>query len=154
MTRRIARSFLLGACLSLGLVAQAARALRAMSIAMALRPYGGTAPALLNRLELPLLLIWGRQDRLVPLDVAHQCQRLRSDLPLVVLEAMAAGLPVVATRVGGVPEVVAAGEAGWLAEAGNPASLAGAMRAAACSDLAAAGDAAYRIAARDFGLEQ
>ncbi len=64
----------------------APRTLRAMSIAMALRPYGGTAPALLNRLELPLLLIWGRQDRLVPLEVAHQCLRLRSDLPLVVLE--------------------------------------------------------------------
>jgi pimeloyl-ACP methyl ester carboxylesterase len=57
-----------------------------MSIAMALRPYGGTAPALLNRLRRPLLLIWGRKDRLVPLDVAHQCQRLRADLPLEVLE--------------------------------------------------------------------
>jgi pimeloyl-ACP methyl ester carboxylesterase len=64
----------------------APRALRAMSIAMALRPHGGTAPALLNRLSLPLLLIWGRQDRLVPLDVARQCQRLRDDLPLVVLD--------------------------------------------------------------------
>ena len=64
----------------------AVRALRAMSIAMALRPYGGTAPALLKRLRLPLLLIWGRQDRLVPLEVAQQCLRLRADLPLVVLE--------------------------------------------------------------------
>ena len=64
----------------------APRALRSMSMAMALRPHGATAPALLNRLERPLLLIWGRQDRLVPLDVAHQCRRLRADLPLVVLE--------------------------------------------------------------------
>jgi pimeloyl-ACP methyl ester carboxylesterase len=64
----------------------APRALRAMSIAMALRPHGGTAPSLLNRLSLPLLLIWGRQDRLVPLDVARQCLRLRDDLPLVVLD--------------------------------------------------------------------
>jgi pimeloyl-ACP methyl ester carboxylesterase len=64
----------------------AVRALRAMSIAMALRPHGATAPALLRRLSLPLLLIWGRQDRLVPLDVARQCQRLRQDLPLVVLD--------------------------------------------------------------------
>ena len=65
----------------------AVRALRAMSVAMALRPHGATAPVLLGRLRRPLLLIWGRQDRLVPLDVARQCQRLRGELPLVVLEA-------------------------------------------------------------------
>jgi pimeloyl-ACP methyl ester carboxylesterase len=64
----------------------AVRALRAMSIAMALRPHGATAPSLLGRLRHPLLLIWGRQDRLVPLDVARQCLRLRHDLPLVVLD--------------------------------------------------------------------
>jgi pimeloyl-ACP methyl ester carboxylesterase len=64
----------------------AVRALRAMSIAMALRPHGATAPALLERLRLPLLLVWGRRDRLVPLEVAHQVRRLRSDLPLAVLE--------------------------------------------------------------------
>ena len=64
----------------------AVRALRAMSIAMALRPHGATAPALLARLRRPLLLIWGRCDRLVPLAVAHQVHRLRDDLPLAVLE--------------------------------------------------------------------
>ncbi len=64
----------------------APRALRAMSIAMALRPHGATAPALLRRLRRPLLLIWGRQDRLVPLAVAAQCRAVRPDLPLRVLE--------------------------------------------------------------------
>ncbi len=63
----------------------AVRALRAMSIAMALRPHGATAPALLARLRRPLLLVWGQRDRLVPLDVAEQVQRLRQDLPLAVL---------------------------------------------------------------------
>ena len=61
-------------------------ALRAMSRAMALRPHGATAPVLLRRLNLPLLLVWGEADRLVPLDVARQCQRLRPDLPLRVVE--------------------------------------------------------------------
>jgi pimeloyl-ACP methyl ester carboxylesterase len=64
----------------------AVRALRAMSIAMALRPHGAMAPALLVRLRQPLLLVWGRRDRLVPLEVAEQVRRLRHDLPLVVLE--------------------------------------------------------------------
>lgn len=64
----------------------AVRALRAMSIAMALRPHGATAPALLARLRRPLLLVWGQRDRLVPLEVAEQVRRLRQDLPLAVLE--------------------------------------------------------------------
>jgi len=61
-------------------------ALRAMSIAMALRPHGATAPALLVRLRQPLLLIWGQADRLVPLDVGHQCLRWRNSLDLQVIE--------------------------------------------------------------------
>ncbi len=38
---------------------------------------------------------------------------------LVALEAMSCGVPVVATRVGGVPEVVPEGEAGYLADVGD-----------------------------------
>ena len=63
----------------------AVRALRAMSIAMALRPHGATAPALLQRLGRPLLLIWGQRDRLVPVQVAQQVCRLRPELPLTLL---------------------------------------------------------------------
>lgn len=63
----------------------AVRALRSMSIAMALRPHGATAPALLHRLRQPLLLLWGEADRLVPLDVGRQCRRLRPDLELRVV---------------------------------------------------------------------
>ncbi|MEB3322511.1 MAG: alpha/beta fold hydrolase [Synechococcaceae cyanobacterium] len=64
----------------------AVRALRAMSIAMALRPHHATAPSLLSRRDRPLLLLWGRHDRLVPLEVALQCLRFGGNLPLVVLE--------------------------------------------------------------------
>jgi pimeloyl-ACP methyl ester carboxylesterase len=64
----------------------AVRALRAMSIAMALRPHGATAPALLQRLRRPMLLVWGQRDRLVPVRMAVQVLSLRPGLPLEVLE--------------------------------------------------------------------
>jgi glycosyltransferase involved in cell wall biosynthesis len=48
-------------------------------------------------------------------------------LPNVVLEAMASGLPVAATAVGGVPEMVLPAETGWLAPAGDAPALAAAL---------------------------
>lgn len=48
-------------------------------------------------------------------------------ISLTLLEAMARGLPVVATRVGGNPEVVADGETGLLVPAGDPDRLARAL---------------------------
>lgn len=50
-------------------------------------------------------------------------------MPLVVLEAMRAGLPVIATRVGGTPEVVADSVTGHLVAPDDPAALARAIGA-------------------------
>jgi glycosyltransferase involved in cell wall biosynthesis len=48
-------------------------------------------------------------------------------LPLVIPEAMAAGLPVVSTAVGGIPTVVREGETGLLTPAGDAAALGAAL---------------------------
>ena len=49
-------------------------------------------------------------------------------MPNVVMEALAAATPVVATQVGGVAEVVEAGKSGFLAPSGDPNALSRAMR--------------------------
>ena len=49
-------------------------------------------------------------------------------LPVVLMEAMAAGRVVVTTWVAGIPELVVDGETGWLVAAGDVEGLAGAMR--------------------------
>lgn len=59
-------------------------------------------------------------------------------LPNVIMEAMAAGRPVVATRVGGTPELVDEARSGLLVEPARPDELAAAM-----SRLAAAGESTW-----------
>ncbi|MBX5461132.1 MAG: glycosyltransferase [Steroidobacteraceae bacterium] len=48
-------------------------------------------------------------------------------LPLAILEAMAANLPIVATAVGGVPELIRTGETGWLVPPVQPPEMARAV---------------------------
>jgi len=77
------------------------------------------------------LIITGWTDRVATLlrgfDVFVLASRFEG-LPLSVLEAMEAGLPVVATSVGGVSEAVADGETGLLVPPEDPVSLAAGVR--------------------------
>jgi glycosyltransferase involved in cell wall biosynthesis len=57
----------------------------------------------------------------------------RDGIPNVVLEALSQEVPVVASAVSGLPEVILPGETGWLAPPGDPGALATAL-AAALSD--------------------
>ncbi|MHB2029612.1 MAG: glycosyltransferase [Acidimicrobiales bacterium] len=52
------------------------------------------------------------------------CSSLWEGSPLSVLDALAAGIPVVSTRVGVVPEVISHGRTGWLVEPRDVESLA------------------------------
>jgi glycosyltransferase involved in cell wall biosynthesis len=73
-----------------------------------------------NRRDVPRLL--------AALD-AFALTSVSEGLPLVLPEAMAAGLPIVATAVGGVPQVVADGETGFLVEYGDEEALRARLRA-------------------------
>jgi colanic acid/amylovoran biosynthesis glycosyltransferase len=49
------------------------------------------------------------------------------NLPTVIMEAMATGLPVVSTRIGGIPEMVVESETGFLVQPGDSVALANAI---------------------------
>lgn len=85
----------------------------------------------------------------------------REGRPLSIMEALAAGLPVVATAVGSVPGLVRDGETGLLVEPGDPAALADAMetmlldasfrqRAAAAARIAAVSEFSLRRMVHEY----
>lgn len=77
---------------------------------------------------------------LLPSQVAPDGRR--EGIPVSLMEAMAAGLPVVATRLTGIPELVVDGETGRLVEPGDAEGL-----ATAVSELLANPDRASRLGA-------
>lgn len=95
-------------------------------------------------------------SRLLPaIDVYVSASR-REGLPLSLLEAMALGLPVVATRVPGHVDVVAEGVTGLLAAQGDPAGLAEALGAllADAARRETMGEAGRRHVENRFRVEQ
>jgi glycosyltransferase involved in cell wall biosynthesis len=93
--------------------------------------------------------------RLAEID-AFALPSFAENLPVTILEAMGAAVPVVATRVGGVPELVDDGVTGILVEPGDPVALAGALDTLASDDdlRVAMGKAGALKAAREFTLSE
>jgi glycosyltransferase involved in cell wall biosynthesis len=111
-------------------LAQLERPLRALIVG-----YGPREEELRSRAdELGLgdaVVVTGRRDDAPDLIAAADVFALSSSseaLPLVLIEAMALGTPVVATAVGGVADVVADGRTGLLVPPGDAAALASAIR--------------------------
>jgi len=78
------------------------------------------------------LLGWASGDR-VKQEISNSralvLPSFAENLPVVIMEAMALGRPVISTYVAGIPELVEPGKTGWLAPAGDEAALALAIRA-------------------------
>src|SRR4029078_12838725 len=80
---------------------------------------------------------------------------LREGRGISILGAMARRMPVVASAVGGIPEVVADGISGYLVPPADPAALAAAIARLSTSPALRAriGEAGYRIVAERFSME-
>jgi glycosyltransferase involved in cell wall biosynthesis len=75
-------------------------------------------------------------------------------LPMTLLEAMAAGLPVVATAVGGIPEIVESAGCGWLAKPCDAESLAESMlRLMTAPDRLERGGRARKAAMEQYSVQ-
>ncbi len=110
------------------------------------------------RLGVPVRWLGFRDDlqRLLPAFDVFATASHSEALPMVALEAMAAGLPVVATRVGGLPEVVEEGVTGRLVPRRAPAALAAALEGILLDEglASAMGTAGRRRVLAHFTLER
>jgi L-malate glycosyltransferase len=91
-------------------------------------PERGAIESLVRQREMEehVLVLGQRHDvpRLLAASDIVLLSSISEGIPLTLIEAMAAGLPVVSTRVGGVAEVVVDGQTGALAPSGDDAMLA------------------------------
>ncbi|MDI6756997.1 MAG: glycosyltransferase family 4 protein [Endomicrobiia bacterium] len=76
------------------------------------------------------------------------------NIPISILEAFGASRPVIASRVGGIPEAVEDGVNGMLFSPGDAGDLADKMVKMAASDYASVGRAAARLAAERFSADK
>lgn len=78
------------------------------------------------------------------------------NLPTVIVEAMLAGMPIVSTRVAGIPEMIVDGETGFLVSPKDPPALASAIEKLLADPVLAArfGKRARQAAVEKFAIEK
>jgi glycosyltransferase involved in cell wall biosynthesis len=124
------------------------------------RPYWSTLTNLTSRLGLTERVTFAGLRRDVPqlLSAAtiSVMPSLNEALSNVLLESMAAGAPVVATRVGGTPEAIVDGVNGMLVPPGDASAMAAAISALLSDPVRARrlGDAARRRISEQFSMER
>jgi glycosyltransferase involved in cell wall biosynthesis len=95
-------------------------------------PLAGACRRLAAKLGIEAKVVWLGERDAKTLMHAFDMLALTSDSeghPLVILEAMARGLPVVATRVGGIADTVRSGVNGFVVPVGDTTAVAGSLRA-------------------------
>ena len=114
-----------------GLLGDAMIAARAKARGVSSADYMAAVKREAKQLGVEAAMVWAGRRRDIPellaaLDI-YVLASLEECFPISVLEAMAAGLPVVATNVGGLPECVVEGVTGHLVPSANPAALAASL---------------------------
>jgi glycosyltransferase involved in cell wall biosynthesis len=145
---------------AIALIREKAPASRCVIVGKILREsYLASLRQLARELSIEDRLVWaGVQQDVMPILHAIDLFVLPSrteGLPITILEAMAAGRPVVATTVGGIPELVRHGETGLLVPPKDPQRLAEAMLALLHGQTSARamGTAGRALVAASFTVE-
>ena len=93
-------------------------------------------------------------SKLLPAFDLYVCSSVKEGFPYSLLEAMNAGLPIVSTNVGGIPEMITDGQNGILVPPKNPSALADAIKKLIVSpELAAKLGQAAKERVKQFSLE-
>lgn len=108
-----------------------------------------------DSVEMPGWIVGEAKDDLVKRAWIFALPSHGEALPMAILESMAAGIPVVATRVGGVPTAVDHGRTGLLIDVGDVAALSRSLVALQTDAprRKAMGDAARRAATEKFSAD-
>jgi glycosyltransferase involved in cell wall biosynthesis len=109
-------------------------------------------------LEAHVRLLGHREDVaeiLARLNVVVSASTSAEGVPQALLQALAMRRPVVASDVGGVPEIIRPGETGWLVPSGDPTALAEAILEALKNPAQArhAGERGRKLVEKEFSLD-
>jgi len=94
-------------------------------------------------------------DFMADLDVLILPSIHSEDFPNVIIEAMALGVPTIATRLAGIPEQIIHGKTGFIVDINNPSQLADAMKYFIVNnrDLKVMGQASFIQFSKNFTIE-